>query len=124
MIATFRSETHVATNGARVEVGTMSFEGRDFAATGSIVDEARGYVVGYVHTLPDGRYELRTWGGETIAPLRKTGSWKVRTCFGGWPVTMRAWAATINGRRYSGRNGSEWDLLRMRASGRAEGSAT
>lgn len=123
MTADFRSETYTADNGARVEVGTFTFEGRDFEALGSVVDEARGIVFGYVHKLTAGGYELRTWSGGTIAPLRLTGAWTNRTCFGGWPIKMRAWACTINGRRYSGRNG-DMDLVRMRASRRAEGSAT
>ena len=38
----FHSETHTATNGAKVEVGTVSFQGRDFSAMGSVVDEKNG----------------------------------------------------------------------------------
>jgi hypothetical protein len=109
-----KSEIHVATNGARVEVGTYTHEGRDFAALGSVVDEARGILCAYVTRREDGSHVLSTWGGETLAPLVKTGTWLNRNTFGGFPVRMFAWRCTYQGRSYSGRNAGDGMLLRMR----------
>lgn len=116
-----KSETFTADNGARVEVGTVTFQGRDFAALGSVVDEAHGVINAYVseRDAPGSwtrgkRYVLTTWNGEEIAPLRLTGSWLNRNVFGGFPVRMFAWSATIDGRVYSGRNTGAGMFVRMR----------
>ena len=114
----FKSETHTATNGARVEVGTVTFEGRDFAALGAIRDEARGIVCAYVTERKGAfgtRYLLTTWEGEEIAPLRKTGTWLQYGCFGGFPVRIYSWSAKIGDRIYSGRNSGPCMFVRMRA---------
>jgi hypothetical protein len=113
----YKSETHTATNGARVEVGTVTFEGRDFSALGSIVDPARGVAVGYVsRDKATGAYTFTTWEGKTIAPLAHRGTWTQRG-FYGVRITIYAWTCTIDGRRYSGRNSGPCMLLRMRAGG-------
>jgi len=116
-----RSETHVQADGARVEVGTIVFEGREFANLGSIVDEARGYIAGYV-TEREGRYLLTTWEGATIAPLRLVRRF---TSYGACRADMWAWSATIGGRVYSGRNGGFFGgpgcLVRMRAGATGRG---
>jgi hypothetical protein len=109
-----KSEIHVATNGARVEVGTFTFEGRDFAALGSVVDESRGILCAYVTRREDGSHVLTTWGGETLAPVAKTGEWLNRNVWGGFPVRMFAWSAVYQGRTYSGRNSGEGMFVRMR----------
>jgi hypothetical protein len=120
MTIAFKSETHTTASGARVEVGTMTFQGRDFSARGSVVDEANGIVCGYPtarveHDATPGTYVLTTWNGERIAPLRLVRTWQNRNVFGGFPVTMYAWSATINGRVYSGRNSGEGMFVCMRA---------
>jgi hypothetical protein len=110
----FHSETHTATNGAKVEVGTVTFQGRDFSAMGSVVDEANGIILGYVSGA-QGIYYLTTWEGKVLGSLKLTGTWKNRNVFGGFPVTMYAWSAVIGGKKYSGRNTGAGMLLRMKA---------
>lgn len=115
-----KSETFTADNGARVEVGTVTFQGRDFAALGSVVDEAHGVINAYVSErdapgyVGGKRYVLTTWDGAEIASLRLTGSWLNRNVFGGYPVRMFAWSATIGERVYSGRNTGAGMFVRMR----------
>ena len=65
---TYRSETAVTPNGARVEIATVTHDGKDFSATGSIIDESGGFLLGY----PKGR-ELQTWDGKKIGVLSVTG---------------------------------------------------
>jgi hypothetical protein len=87
MIA-FRSETITTDNGATVETGIVTVQGRDFAALGSVVDEARGILIAYVSERPDPsmrdgrRYVLTTWEGVELAPLRLVRTWQQR-CYGG-----------------------------------------
>ena len=111
----FKSETHVQPDGSKIEVGTITFEGREFTNLGSVVDAARGYVCGYV-TERDGAYLLTTWEGETIAPLRLVRRF---TSYGACRADMWAWSATIGGRVYTGRNGGLFGgpgcFVRMRA---------
>lgn len=114
----FRSEIGSAPNGARVEIATITHEGRDFTALGSVVDHARGFVVGYVtrdeHGPNPSTYRLTTWEGTTIAPLRLVNTWE-QYGFYGARVRHFAWRAVIDGRTYSGRNSGPGMLLRMRA---------
>jgi hypothetical protein len=96
----------------------MTFEGRDFAALGSVVDEARGIVCAYVTektVLGLKRYTLTTWEGAEIAPLRLTRTWLNTNVWGGFPVRMYAWSAKIGDRVYSGRNSGPCMFVRMRA---------
>jgi hypothetical protein len=109
-----RSETRTI-NGASVEVGTVTFQGRDFSALGSVVDHASGVVCAYVTRDVDGTYRLTTWEGGTIAPLLLVSSWMQRRLFGGFPVRIYAWRATIDGRTYSGRNTGPGMFVRLRA---------
>jgi hypothetical protein len=115
---TFRSETHTADNGATVETGTVEVSGRAFTALGSVVDPARGLIVGYVREVKDPsralgvRFELTTWQGALIAPLKLVRTFE---SYGVARCRMRAWSATIDGRVYSGRNSGAGMLVRMRA---------
>lgn len=101
-MADYKSETRVADCGARVEVGTVTYEGRDYAALGSVVDEKRGIITCYPHLREDGTYEARMWGGKIVGPMRL-----VRRYRGGFghKTEMYAWSMVYNGRTYSGRNG-------------------
>lgn len=111
MIAT-RTETLTATNGAQIEVGTITHEGRDFAALGSVVDEQNGVIVGYPK---DGR--LHTWDGQLIDGLGMlfiTSSWAMPRSWIG--SRMYAYRATYKGKRYHGRGFGDGMLLRLRAS--------
>ena len=126
----FKSETHVAPNGARIEVATVTHEGHEFTNLGSIVDPSSGVIVGYPHKVSDGagigtigrgpQYELRTWEGKTIAPLTRVRSFR---SYGIASTTLTAWRMTYEGRVYSGRNGGFFGdvgaLLRMRAGRKA-----
>jgi len=114
------SETRTLDSGARVEVGNIEHEGRSFSALGSVIDHARGVIVAYVSERArptpgaDRRYELTTWEGTTIAPLRLVRRW---TSYGCVRAEMWAWSATIDGRVYSGRNGGPAVVLCLRAKG-------
>ena len=106
----FRSETHATDGGASVEVGTVTHDGREFAALGSVVDEASGLV-----SYRDGkRYVLTTWEGVELAPLRLVRTWEQRG-FYGTRTRVYAWSAVVQGRKYSGRNSGPTMVLRMRA---------
>jgi hypothetical protein len=122
-----RSETQVTPEGARIEVGTIAHEGREFAALGSVIDTARGVVVGYVMRKPlgpppDGSattgWWLTTWDGQYVAALHLSSTWEVRrvshrgefVCY-----QMSSWSCVIAGRRYTGRNAGEGMVLSMRA---------
>ena len=115
-----RSETHQQPNGAQVEVGTITLDGREFAAVGSIVDTAGGLLVGYVHEHTPGYFELRTWEGQPIVPLRRTARVTTRLpSADGSPMVLDCYSATYQGRVYSGRHCSAWNQsIRLRA-GRA-----
>ena len=113
MILEYRSETHTQADGARVESATITHEGRDFTALGSVVDTARGFVVGYVGGSP-GAWRLQTWEGTVIAPLTRVRSWTQRG-FYGVRVEIHAWRAVIDGRTYTGRNSGPGMFVRMRA---------
>ncbi len=67
-----KSETVTADNGAKVEVATVTFQGRDFTALGSCVDEASGRISAYVSGIP-GAYVLRLLGTGGLASERPRG---------------------------------------------------
>lgn len=106
-----RVDTLTATNGAQIEVGTITHEGRDFAAMGSVIDESQGVIVGY----PEGS-TLKTWNGQVIDGLRLfvTSSWRTPRSYVG--DRMYSYRATYKGRRYHGRGYGDGMLLRLRAS--------
>ena len=99
-----RSEHCRANNGAKVEISTITHEGRDFSALGSVVDHERGIVIGY----PKGS-ELRTWDGTVIGSLRVTGSAR-----GFHGVKLVCYRATIDGIPYYGRGQGDGMILRLR----------
>lgn len=104
-----KSETFTATNGALVEVGTITHEGREFAAGGSVIDLESGHIFGY----PKGE-TLTTWNGEAIEglQLRVTSTWRTPRSF--TSDRMFAYSATYKGRSYYGRGSGEGMLLRLR----------
>jgi hypothetical protein len=113
------SSMHVV-NGVQVELGTLNFQGKDFTYYGSIIDEKRGIILGYVVEGPDSlewskKYLLTTWEGKTICLLKRTGSWLNYKVFGSFPVKMWAWSAIINGKRYHGCNSGTGMLVKMKA---------
>lgn len=105
-----RSETFSATNGATVEVGTVSFQGRDFAAQGSVIDETNGRIIGY----PKGN-RLQSWNGIDIdgLTLTVTSSWKVNSWTGS---RMYAYRAVYRDHRYHGRGFGDGMSLVLRRS--------
>ena len=110
---TFRSEMLSAPDGAKVELATVTHEGKDFVATGAYFSSDRSKIVGDP-CVTDGIYTLETWGGVTIAPLAHRGTWTNARGFGGTYAKIWAWAMVIDGVRYSGRNGGPGMLLCMR----------
>lgn len=105
------SETHVADNGARVEVGTVQYCGNTYANLGSIVDHERGCVVGYVGK--DNR-TLTTWEGKPIGTVREISKWRTPRS---WVSSyMHAYVAEVDGKRYHGRGCGEGMVLKLHAS--------
>jgi len=86
---------HVTPAGAHVEVGAVTFQGRDFSALGSVIDHTRGAVMGYPS---QDEKTLRTWDGVTLGRLRITGHAR----------------AVIDGFTYHGRGSGAGMLLRLR----------
>jgi hypothetical protein len=110
----FKSETTVATNGAIVEIGTVTHDGKDFAALGAIVDETRGFIQAYITLRQGVGHFLTTWEGKEIAPVTCVRCWTQRGFYGS-RVTLWAWRATVNGKKYHGRNAGPAMFVRMRA---------
>jgi hypothetical protein len=108
------SVTGTASNGATVEVGTITHEGREFSAMGAVIDTTDGVIVGYPKhgdgTGRDGGHTLRTWDGAFIAALEITG---YARGFHGTELTC--YALTYEGRRYSGRGLGAHMCLRLKA---------
>jgi hypothetical protein len=110
----FASETTVQASGALVEVGTVTYRGRPFAALGSVQDPTAGLILAYVRERAPDLYELTTWEGVAIAPLRLVRRWK-QWGFGGVRNEIFAWSAEVFGRTYTGRNSGPVMIVRMRA---------
>lgn len=122
----FKAETFTATNGASVEVGTVNVDGREFQATGSIIDREQGIVVGYVREtkLPPRDpsiagstartvYDFGTWGGSHIAPLFKTGE-----SFGFYGSKITHFGMLYDGHRWHGKIGLDWNQRLVMRRGR------
>jgi len=88
---------------ASIEVCTISHEDHEYTAAGSLIDETRGLLVGYIK----GR-DLVTWGGDHICSLRVTGRF---TTLGRKTTSYRT---MYNGQHYHGRCSDENMLLRLR----------
>jgi hypothetical protein len=124
-----RSETRTTPQGASVEIGTVEFEGLEYAALGSIVDTSNGYLAGYVQAAPGeqdrGIARLCTWEGVEICKLRSVATWQLSGREGqarrsAFYTTMTAYRATHCGKVYSGRGLGPGMLLRLRAGRRVE----
>lgn len=103
-----KSETLTATNGASVEVGTIVHNGREYAATGSIVDDEGGYIVGYVDSPGADNISncahLTTWNGAEIGVIVRTG-----TARGFYRTRLYCYSMVRNGYRWHGRGqGHGW----------------
>jgi hypothetical protein len=107
-----RAETRTLDSGARIEVGIVEFEGREFSAFGSVVDAERGVVCGYPKRAESG-WSLTAWGGATMAKLTHVNAWRQRG-FHGVTNTIHAWRATVDGAVYVGRNSGEHMFLCLR----------
>ena len=103
------SEFHTADNGARVEVSTFVFEGKPFAALGSVVDHEAGIVAGYPHGN-----KLQTGNGQVIGTCHVVSTFKMArwSPLGGW--YMACYRAVIDGKHYYGRGFGDGMLLRLR----------
>lgn len=104
---------------ASVERGVWIHQGQRFEALGSVVDTARGLVVGYPKEADGGPsyFTLRTWNGAQICPLVCVRRARLTHIAGRYvgPIVMYYWRATIDGVRYSGRNQGTGLVLRLRA---------
>lgn len=100
----FSYVTHTAPDGARVEVGTVEHEGREFKALGSMVGDR--LMVGY---LIRGEHVLRTGEGVKICDLQVTGSAR-----GFHGVKLVCYAGVYQGHRWHGRGLGENSILVLR----------
>ncbi len=92
-----KSEMHLATNGALVEIGTIMHEGKEFSAQGSVIDPASGVIIGY----PKGN-QLTSWNGNIIEglSLQVVSTWKTPRS---WQSSTRhAYRASYQGKGYHG----------------------
>lgn len=89
---------------ATVEVGIVEYEGHKFSALGSVIDVERGVLIGYPFC-----HHLRTWNGEVIAPIWKTGEARG---FNG--TRLVCYRATYAGFSWYGRGLGEHCVLRMK----------
>ncbi len=108
-----RTETHVQ-DGATLEIATITHNGHDFSALGSVEDFENGQVIGYPTKRPDGTLALTSWdGSRVLLPLRLTSTTKPPRSF--LSSTMSTyWGTAPDGSRYWGRGAGEGMLLRMR----------
>lgn len=109
------TETVRASDGSHVELATIVHNGVAHTNMGSVVAADGSLIVGYVaRDKATGRYYLTTWAGEFMfIELRPVSTWKRRN--GLLSGHVHAWTATVNGRRYHGRNGGAGMLLRLRS---------
>lgn len=103
----FAVEHMVATNGAHVEVATLTHNGHNFTNLGSIVDHSRGVVVGYVGK----GNTLTTFDGKQLGTVREVSKWRTPNSF--MSSHMHAYRAVIDGKRYHGRGCGEGMILRL-----------
>jgi hypothetical protein len=112
-----RSEHGTAPNGARVEVGIVEHEGREYSALGSVVDPERGIVVGYVGKITPAGYgahvrALTTWDGKTIGAVWPVSSWPTPRSH--VSSRMYAYRAEVEGVMYQGRGAGEGMIVKLR----------
>ncbi len=101
-------------DGARAEVATIVFNGREFTSLGSIMDLKNGRLVAYVREghghLRGSYFDLVTWEDHHIAVLHKTGESRG---FQGSRITH--FYAVIDGYRWHGKVGLDWkEVITMR----------
>lgn len=90
-------------------MATVTHNGHDFTALGSVIDHTSGHVIGYVSS--DG-LKLTTWEGAQIGTVRCTSSWRnPRSHF---RSRIHAYVANIDGKRYYGRGAGNGMLLKLR----------
>jgi hypothetical protein len=94
------------------ELGVITFEGREFAASGFSVDVERGRMVAYVSRNEHGQYWLTTWTGERLARLHRSGS--SRTGFYGTRLESFKTVEPIAGFHWYGRGLGEGCVLKLR----------
>jgi hypothetical protein len=89
---------------ALAEIASIELDGQTFTAGGAMISESE--IIGYVS---DDGCELRTWNGERIMAIRKTGE---RTGF--HRTVLKSYAGQYAGRRWHGRGLGEAMILRLR----------
>jgi hypothetical protein len=114
----------VEQGGARAEIATLVFEGKEFTAFGSCVDVERGIISAYVGAsverddngvayLPGRLFRVTTFSGEKIAlAVLKSTSRRVRTTWGSHVIEY--YSMTFAGFRWHGKKGDGCDLIRFR----------
>jgi len=111
---------YVVADGAAVESATFVHEGGEYTSGGFAVDLDAGRMIAY----PDGEargecIQLKTWGGQTVAHVRMTGSYLQRG-FGGLRFRMFCYSTCgdgdgFAGRHWFGRGLGKGMMLRLRA---------
>lgn len=106
-----------ASNGAAVEVATISHNGQEFTALGSVIDHESGYAMAYVgsQTKPCQRGTLTTWDGQPLGTYYVISNWQQVSP---WcrhyaePYTMASIRARLHdGSEWHGRFSADWSQL-------------
>jgi hypothetical protein len=98
-----------------MKVATMTHDGKDYTALGSLVDLEKGVILGYLHELPGDRdrFYLTSWDGCFMyILLRRVSTWKTPRSF--VSSTYSAFRTVIDGHVYSGRSAGHGMFLRLK----------
>lgn len=104
-----RATHETSASGVSIEVGTVSYEGREFSALGSVVNHASGRVVGYVKGGA-----LTSWEGKVIGTVWPISRWRTPRSY--VSTFMFAYKAIVDGKPYHGRGCGEGMVLFLKAS--------
>jgi hypothetical protein len=94
-----RTEQH-----GNVEVGIIAYEGREYAALGSVIEGER--IAAYLGK----NGQLTKWDGTVIGTYRVTSTWRTPRSY--VSSTQSQVYAIVNGRKYTGRSAGEGMLFR------------
>ena len=110
----FKVETVESPSGARAEVATLNHNGQSFTALGSCVDLEQGVICAYVSGVP-GDWTLKTFAGELISKLQKSGESFGFCDYAGRPSKIVHFRMEFAGYMWSGKLGLNWNqLIRLR----------
>jgi len=119
-----RIENVVTDNGAKLEVATVVFEGKEFTNLGACVDLQHGIIHAYVGAmldrdekgvayLPGRLFRLSSFAGEKLGEVHLVSkSRRIRTAWGSHIIEYYSMKA--HGFHWHGKKGDGCDLIRLR----------